>query len=304
MGLYWIVPLLCALAWLTNLVGLLGFWRADNFRAYKRGEADIVFVSDIGAAHHAFFIGLSCTTAGLYILTVLIERQLRHSRRIPGSVRRRTTVFDVASVIFAIIGSLGLIFLSIFDAFDYSTVHWSMTVIFVFFVAVSVLFQLLQVFELAHGHPSGRGVLLATAIIKAIILGFSIIVSIIFATLYGTCRGKALPGDTRCNRITSVAAICEWTVAFLLFFFFLTYVADFAHPKQESQIDEPQARQSSMKEVENGNAASAVGHGHGPGYEYATAADCPVCLVHPHMHSQATLANENDAPQAQRQKPR
>jgi Frag1/DRAM/Sfk1 family len=80
------------------------------------------------------------------MLTVLIERHLRHKRRIPGSLHKRTTHYDIASVIFAIIGSLGLIFLSIFDAFNYSNVHWSMTVVFIIFVALSVIFQVSRSF--------------------------------------------------------------------------------------------------------------------------------------------------------------
>lgn len=238
-NLYWVVPLLCACAWLTNLVGLLGFWRADDLRQYQRDEATIVFVSDVGAAHHPFFIGLCCTTAGLYILTVLIERQLRHARRIPGSTRRRTTIYDIFSVIFAIIGGLGLIFLSIFDAFQHPTAHWLCTLVFILGTAISVLFQVLEVFELAKGHPSRRGVLLATAIIKSVIFIFAILVAITFAALYGTCRGNAPPSDARCNRITSAAAVCEWTVSFVLFFYFLTYIADFTQPRQEADVDTP-----------------------------------------------------------------
>lgn len=42
-------------------------------------------------------------------------------------MRKNQTSLDIASVVFAVIGALGLIFLSIFDAFDYPNVHWSMS---------------------------------------------------------------------------------------------------------------------------------------------------------------------------------
>lgn len=111
----------------SDIVGLLGLWSADGFPRYQSTEANIVFISDVGAAHHAFFIVISCLSAVFYMLTVLLERHLRHQRRIPGSTTVQQTNLDIASVVFAVIGALGLIFLSIFDAFDYPDVHWSMS---------------------------------------------------------------------------------------------------------------------------------------------------------------------------------
>lgn len=53
-----------------------------------------------------------------YDITVLIERHLRHQRRIPGSVVKQQTSLDIASLVFAIAGSICLLMLSIFDAFE------------------------------------------------------------------------------------------------------------------------------------------------------------------------------------------
>lgn len=61
------------------------------------------------------------------MLVVLLERHLRHQRRIPGSLRKRQTVLDILSLVFAIIGSLGLIILSVCDTFDYPTVSLEST---------------------------------------------------------------------------------------------------------------------------------------------------------------------------------
>ena len=88
----------------SDIVGLLGLWAMDGFPRYENTEANIVFISDVGAAHKTFFIIFSSLSAAFYILTVLVERHLRHQRRIPGSLRRRQTYLDIASLIFAEIG--------------------------------------------------------------------------------------------------------------------------------------------------------------------------------------------------------
>ncbi len=229
---FWILPFLTFSTWVATLVTMLALWVRDGYSRYGR-DANIVFISDVGAAHHVPFIGLCCTTAGLYILTVLLERQLRHARRIPGSLIRRTTNYDITSVVFAIIGALGLVFLSIFDTVDYPTVHWTMTLVFIVFVALSTIFQVLEVFSLAHRHPGRTPILWAAAVLKTIIVTLAIATAIAFAALYGTCGGD-VPNE-RCNRITSGAGALEWTVAFLLALFFLTYILDFIPAKRNAE---------------------------------------------------------------------
>ncbi|SNX83065.1 uncharacterized protein MEPE_01771 [Melanopsichium pennsylvanicum] len=238
-GFYYLLPILTFCFWTTAIVGLLALWVRDNYRQYENGEATIVFISDVGAAHRTFFIIFCALTAVAYITTTFAERHLRHQRRIPGSIRKKQTILDICSVICAIIGSLALLFLSIFDAFDYSRVHWSMTVIFIVFVALSVLFQTLQVFSLSHDYDRLK-TLKILATIKALILGVAIAVAIGFGATYATCSGDAYSGDQRCDRIVSAAAVCEWTVAFILDIFFLTYVVDLwpAHKRAQKGLSE------------------------------------------------------------------
>lgn len=112
---------------ISDIVGLLGLWSADGFNRYSDTHANIIFISHVGAEHRTFFIIFSSLSAAFYILTVFLERHLRHQRRIPGSIRKRQTYLDIASVIFAIIGAAALVLLSVFDDINYSTVHWSMS---------------------------------------------------------------------------------------------------------------------------------------------------------------------------------
>lgn len=224
---YFVVPIVTFCLWITCIVGLLGLWRADGFPQYVPGNATVVFISDVGAEHKTFFIIFASLSAAFYMITTLLERHLRHQRIIPGSTRKRQTVLDSFSVAFAIIGAIALILLSIFDDINYSRVHWSMTVVFVAGVAISVLLQTLQIFSLSKSHDDELYHLRAMAIVKSVILGIALCVLVAFIGTYAACDGDVQDGNSQCNRVVSAAGVCEWAMAFLLSFFFLTYVVDF-----------------------------------------------------------------------------
>ncbi|KAE8212130.1 hypothetical protein CF327_g4201 [Tilletia walkeri] len=269
-GHYWLAPVITTCCWLADIIGLLIFWTVrDNKREYEREEASVVFVSDVGAAHHTYFIILSSCTAAFYILTTLLERHLRHVRRIPGSVKQKQTHLDIASVVFAIFGAISLILLSVFDAFNYGRVHWSFALLFIATVAISVLLQTIQVLSLAHDHDEQEFHLRKVAIIKAAIFVLAIPVVIIFVVCYGICQGSAPDGDAKCDRVVSTAAVCEWAVSFLLALFFFTYVFDFipARVSAKKGLDE------TGTQIDDATLAEASGHGDKPYAPYAVAKD-------------------------------
>lgn len=264
-GLFYLLPIATFACWTTAIVGLLVIWAVrDRFVQYEASEASVVFISDVGASHKTFFIIFCCLTSAFYILTTLAERHLRHTRKIPGSVRKKQTILDICSVVCAVIGSAALILLSIFDAFHHSNVHWSMTLIFVVFVALSVLFQVLQVFSLSHDYDR-LATLKVIAIVKSLILGLAIAGAIAFVVCYGVCRGDAYPGNNRCDRIVSAAAVCEWAIAFLLDIFFLTYLVDLwpAHKRAQMGL----SQDGTM--VENKQLAAEQGVADRPAAPYA-----------------------------------
>lgn len=265
-GLYFLLPIVTFGVWLTAIIGLLVLWATrDNFSTYTPQNASIVFISDSGAQHRTFFIIFCALTAFFYISTTLVERHLRHQRRIPGAIKRRQTWYDIVSVVCAVIGSLALVFLSVFDARNYSRVHWSMTLVFIVFVALSVLFQVLQVFSLSQSYRHDERWLRYIAAVKGLILALAIAGAIAFAALYGTCRGDANPGDARCDRVISAAAVCEWAIAFLLAIFFLTYIVDLwpAHKRAQHGL----SQDGSM--VENKSLAAQHGLDNRPTAPYA-----------------------------------
>jgi len=220
-------PVICAVSWFGMVLGLLLWWLvANNGVRYVPDDADIVFLSDVGAAHQWLFI-LGCTlTAVFYVITLVLERWLRHVDRIPSGVRSREKVLDILTIICGTIGAIALIILSCFKDTVHPTVHWVCTVIFVLFVAFSCIFQTWEFFALQEDHPD-RNHLRRNSIIKVIVLTVAICVAVAFAALYGVCHGNGGDEATpHCDKVTSAAAVCEWTVSFLLAIYFATFVLD------------------------------------------------------------------------------
>ncbi|KAJ9110632.1 hypothetical protein QFC19_001461 [Naganishia cerealis] len=138
-------------------------------------------------------------------------------------MRRREQVFDWIAIFFTCVGSAGLILLSIFDAFNHSTIHWIMTIVFIVGVALSAIFQSAEIWSLHKDHPD-RNHLKRNSVYKLIIVTIAVLEAIAFGSLYAVCSGKA--STARCNRVTSGAAAMEWAVAFTLIFYWLSLVMD------------------------------------------------------------------------------
>jgi hypothetical protein len=50
-GPYAFFPLIAACVWLANLLGLMAIWVVDGKPMYSRGNAVVVFISDVGGSH-------------------------------------------------------------------------------------------------------------------------------------------------------------------------------------------------------------------------------------------------------------
>ncbi|KAL7423744.1 hypothetical protein Q5752_001326 [Cryptotrichosporon argae] len=228
-GPYIYFPLIAGLTWLGGILALLAIWVKQGKPRYQSDEATVVFISDVGAANQTLFICICSVTAAFYILSLLAERWLRHIDRLPTDIRVREKVFDWIAIAFAVVGSAALILLSVCDAFDYSTIHWISTCVFVLCVAFSAIFQTGEIWSLHKDHPD-RPSLLRNSILKLFVVTIAIALAVGFAVCYGICDGNATAtkghSAATCNRVTSAAAALEWSVAFWLFFYFLTLVAD------------------------------------------------------------------------------
>ena len=75
----------------------------------------VPFVSDMFAFSRTLVIIMSSFTAGLYILSLFLERWLRHVDRIPGTIHSKQRTFDIVAIVMGIIGAAGLVILSVFN---------------------------------------------------------------------------------------------------------------------------------------------------------------------------------------------
>ncbi|SCZ97074.1 BZ3500_MvSof-1268-A1-R1_Chr4-2g06974 [Microbotryum saponariae] len=209
-------------------LGLLLWWIVDdNSKQYMIDEATVVFISDVGAAHKGLFIPGTALTFVFFSATLLTERWFRHIRRIPGALKKKETVYDIVCCVFGILGGLALMLLSIFDAFNHSTAHWTLTLVFVVCIALSAIFQTLEVMSLERDHVD-RNHLRRNAIIKLVIVSVAVAGAIGFGVTYGICAGanNDVAPTSRCNVVQSAAASLEWFIAFLFFLYICTFILD------------------------------------------------------------------------------
>lgn len=110
------------------LLGMLLHWIInDHARPYDYQNQDIriVFISNIGAdVLKPLFIAGSCVVCLFLDLSMLAARWLRHrGRLVPNSSRGEKTL-AVGTIVFAVIGTAGLILLSIFDTKHHRKLHY------------------------------------------------------------------------------------------------------------------------------------------------------------------------------------
>jgi hypothetical protein len=58
-GPYIFFPLISSLTWLGGLLALIAIWARDGKPRYQDDEASVVFISDVGAAHHVSWLSLT-----------------------------------------------------------------------------------------------------------------------------------------------------------------------------------------------------------------------------------------------------
>lgn len=260
---YWafLLPIVTTGLWLCDVIGLLALWSRDGFAQYQVDDASFVFISDVGAQHKTWFIIFSVLTAIFFIATMSSERYLRSMRRIPGSIRRRQTVYDICCLVFAAMGGLFLSLLSGFDAVSFSNLHWSCTLLFIVCTGISVLFQILELFSLSHHYNPSIKHLKWNAVLKSFLLIFAVCILITFIGLYAECHGDAptYNTNTKCDHIVSGAATMEWICAFLLTFFFSSITID-VWPRNYYGKQEAMAAKQAEKHGQDPEVAAAEAH--------------------------------------------
>jgi hypothetical protein len=125
------------------LMGLLIHWNVDGRPHYASMEPSqhIAYISDVGAQSlKPLFIAGSCVTTVFLDLSFLSERWLRHNGRLAANTTRMEKVLSGLSLAFALVGTLGLICLSIFDTLRHPTLHDLFLLLFIAGYVISAVF--------------------------------------------------------------------------------------------------------------------------------------------------------------------
>jgi hypothetical protein len=108
------------------LIAMLVYYSAIGSPHYPSMDPDMTIphISDVGAfTLKPLFITGSVITTIFLDLAFLSERYLRHKGRLARNTTKTEKVLSSLSLVFAIIGTAGLILLSIFDSYRHGTLH-------------------------------------------------------------------------------------------------------------------------------------------------------------------------------------
>ena len=113
---------------------MLAEWTVQGKPQYSEFEAGqrVPYISDIGATNWGkpLFIAGSATAIAVFTLTFLAERWLRHKGRLAKNYYISEKILSAFAAIFAVVGAVGLILLTIFDTLRHPHVHVAMTAVF------------------------------------------------------------------------------------------------------------------------------------------------------------------------------
>ncbi|KAB8304611.1 hypothetical protein EYC80_003987 [Monilinia laxa] len=176
----------------------------------------VPYVSDIGATKEMqpmFIIGCVLTTfllAGCFIA----ERALRHKGRLARNTDTTEKVVAYLSIVSAVIGSMGLIFLSIFDVCRYKKVHNTMVGFFIGGYAVSAVFQFWEHYRMGCKYRDTHANLVISAYTKLVFIGIEGVLGIAYWYVFMAQNWDA-------------GAAIEWAVSYVFCFYILSYLFDF-----------------------------------------------------------------------------
>ncbi|KAF2003403.1 hypothetical protein P154DRAFT_520010 [Amniculicola lignicola CBS 123094] len=230
---YWIVPIFSACVWLAMLIAMLVVWAREGFPHYVSMDErqTIAYISDIGASGlKPLFIAMSTVTVVTFTLSFVFERWLRHTRRLAPNTSIWQKIYSGIAIGMAIAGAAGLILLSIFDTRRHPKLHNGFLVLFIGGYIVSAIFICWEYQRLGI-HFREHSVLRISFWIKLVFILLEVALAIAF-------------GVTQKQKKWNAAAVLEWVIAFIYFFYVLSFFIDFMpavrtkhHQSRETEMD-------------------------------------------------------------------
>lgn len=232
-GLTTFVPIFSAFVWLAMLITMLAVWSYEGSPHYPSMDPKqrIAYISDIGAQGlKPLFISMSTITVVTFTTSFILERWLRHRGILTPNTSIWQKIYSGISIVSAIAGAAGLILLSIFDALRHNRLHNIFLAVFIIGYIVSAIFICWEYQRLGI-HFRQHSVLRWSFWIKLTFIFVETGLAVAFGVL-----GR--------RRMYNEAAVLEWVVAFVFFFYVASFFMDFMpavrgkhHHSAETEMD-------------------------------------------------------------------
>ncbi|KAF2749941.1 hypothetical protein M011DRAFT_517798 [Sporormia fimetaria CBS 119925] len=240
---YWFWPVFASIVWLAMLITMMVHWALNGYTYWPdsmQPNQTIAYISDVGAHElKPLFIAMSAVTVVAFDIAFVLERWLRHTGRLAPNTSVWQKIWSSASSIAAIVGGAGLILLAVFDTARHSRLHRIFLAVFIGGYIVSAIFICWE-YQRLGVHYKHTSVLRYSFWIK---LAF-IVIELALAITFGI-----LGNQDKYNE----AAVVEWTIAFIYFFYVLSFFIDFM-PAVRTKNHQSRATEMDVQVAENGNA--------------------------------------------------
>lgn len=242
---YWVFPVISGLCWFGMLWGMLIHWLTTGRPKYPSMEPTqrIAYISDVGAFYlKPLFITGAVVTTIFLDASFLSEQFLRRRGRLVANTSVAQKVLAGLSIVAAIVGTVGLICLSILDTYRHNRLHNIFLACFIGGYVVSAVFICAEYQRLGI-HFREHRILRVSFWLKLTFILLEVALAVAFGVLGRVKRRNE-------------AAIIEWTVAFVFTLYVFSFFIDllpatktkhnrFGHGQQETemQIERADSRQ-------------------------------------------------------------
>lgn len=213
---YWVTPIFAGLVWLGTLLGLLLHWIIDTHRkryASMDSRQQIAYISDVGAAELKPLFIAGCVVTTIFLdLSFGADRWLRHRGRLVPNTTTGEKVLSGLTIVFALIGTAGLILLSIFDTLRHPKLHDVFLLLFIAGYVLSAIFICWEYQRLGIRNRT-HTVLRVSFWIKLVFVVVEILLAIAFVACTFTKHYN--PG-----------AVIEWVIAFIFSAYIFSFYVD------------------------------------------------------------------------------
>ncbi|KAK4155444.1 Frag1/DRAM/Sfk1 family-domain-containing protein [Chaetomidium leptoderma] len=234
---YWVTPILAGAVWLATLLALLLYWAVSANQTHYGSMAasqHIAYISDVGASDlkPLFITGCVLTTV-LLDLSLALDRWLRHRGRLAPNTTRGEKALSWLTILCAVVGTAGLILLSVFDTARHPQLHNIFLLFFIAGYVLSAVFICWEYQRLGMRYREHR-VLRLSFYIKLVFVIVEILLAIAFASCTFTKHYNA-------------GAVLEWVIAFIFSAYVFSFYVDLYPAAATKQQRQQQEQMSAMK---------------------------------------------------------